>query len=164
MPPHLRTIKDLHEYLSLKEQKGQIPCKLVKEDTLRRYKRIFEWDKRIFEDMPIDANKRQIENTEYMHQELWNDYKSFHIIQRHKAKYLQKWKQKDLSESEKKELMTIEQSYNQAMDRLTSAPIRLGDMYAMNEVFIENSPSTDDDDGIPVVELTQQKDDETDQE
>ena len=51
LPPQLRTIDNLYKVLLKKQEKGQVPFKLVKPWTLNKYRKEFEWDHRILQNI-----------------------------------------------------------------------------------------------------------------
>ena len=136
LPPVIRTVPNLYNVLEKKQQKNQLPYKLYKIKTVYKYKRQFDWDMRIFNNLGRDSKINHMENTDHLMNELWNDVLDYHQLTRKQKKKLKEWDNTEVDESEKvSTLNSIQKTYDQSLKTITGEPMGIAEMYGMLEVL-----------------------------
>lgn len=136
LPPVIRDVPNLYTVLQKKKQQNTLPYKLYKQKTIHKYKRQFDWDKRIFESLGRDTKLKHMENTDYLMNELWADVLDYHQLTRKQKKKLKEWDTTSTDNTEKvNTLNNIQKTYDQSLKTITGEPMSIGTMYAMIEVL-----------------------------
>ena len=136
LPPPLRTINNLYQVLQDKEAKGQLPWKLNKIKTLYEYKNKFDWDERILREVGTKNQTKQIINTDYFYQQLWEDLTDYQELTREQKKKLRAWKNTPIKDTSTiRNLNDTQKTYDQSLRTLIGGPVSMAEMYAMMEVL-----------------------------
>jgi len=151
LPPQLRTIPNL--FTVLKQKETEIPYKLVSENSLYRYKKEMEWDKRIYKSLGTITRKKHMENTDYFIQELWKDTLDYHNRIRKQKKKIDWNEIEDLTDTEKiQNLNNIQKIYDTSFKTLTGTPISISEMYFMLDLL----KNEDNNENIDTKQITNQ--------
>ena len=136
LPPPLRTINNLYQVLQDKEAQGQLPWKLNKIKTLYEYKNKFDWDERILREVGTKNQTKQIINTDYFYQQLWEDLTDYQELTREQKKKLREWKNTNINNTTIiRNLNDTQKTYDQSLRTLIGGPVSMAEMYAMMEVL-----------------------------
>lgn len=136
LPPPLRTINNLYQVLQDKEAQGQLPWKLNKIKTLYEYKNKFDWDERILREVGQRNQTKQIINTDYLYQQLWEDLTDYQELTREQKKKLHEWKNTPIKDTSTiRNLNDTQKTYDQSLRTLIGGPVSMAEMYAMMEVL-----------------------------
>lgn len=162
LPPPLRTIANLYQVLQDKEAKGELPWKLNKIRTIYEYKDKFDWDERILREVGQRNQTKQIINTDYLYQQLWEDLTDYQELTREQKKKLHEWKNTNINNTPLiRNLNDTQKTYDQSLKTLLGGPISMAEMYAMMEVLSQAVQG--DEDRMSVLESlldTEEEDDE----
>jgi len=161
LPPNIRTVPNLHKILTKLDNEGRLPVRLYKEETIRGYKSRFDWDERILREAGTRNQKTQIQNTDYLYNELWKDVIDYHQKTRKQKKKIA-WEEVDTNNPTQVRNMTeIQKTYDQSFKTLQGSPVSLAEMYAMMEVL--SQATQDDEDRLSVLKSLLDDDEEPDE-
>lgn len=132
----LRTITNLYDLLQHKQDEEELPFKLPAIDTIRKYRRIMEWDKRIIESLGTNSKTNHMINTDHFMNELWEDAIDYHQRTRQQKDKIEWNKVESLDDTTRiQNLKAIQDQYDKSFKTLTGTPISIAEMYAMLEVL-----------------------------
>ena len=167
LPPPLRTINNLYQVLQDKEAKGQLPWKLNKIKTLYEYKNKFDWDERILREVGTKNQTKQIINTDYFYQQLWEDLTDYQELTREQKKKLRAWKNTPIKDTSTiRNLNDTQKTYDQSLRTLIGGPVSMAEMYAMMEVLSQAVQGDEDRMSVlkSLLDTEEEEDDDDDEE